>query len=165
MYDARQIANCLLDIGDRKGCALSHLALQKIVYFAHGLSYAKFGKPLILNKIEAWKNGPVVRELYFSFKSFGDRPIDGRATLMNFETRSKEVIAYEFPAEITAHLEEVFSVYGPIPAWRLVGMTHREGTPWEKTTSAAEARANVGMHIEEALIQAFFSGTAGRDRT
>jgi len=152
----------LLDIGDRRGCQITHLALQKIVYFSHGLSYAKFNKPLILNKVEAWKNGPVIRELYFAFNSCGESPIDGRATLIDIESRKKEVIRYDFPPNVMTHLEEVFSIYGPIPAWRLVGMTHLKGTPWERTTSAAKTSANVGMHIDEQLIRDFFvSGPRG----
>lgn len=156
MYDARQIANCILDIADRRSVPITHLALQKIVYFAHGLSYSRFEKPLLLNKVEAWKNGPVVRELYFAFNSCGELPITERATLMNFESRAEETIKYTFSKEIESHLEEVFSVYGPLPAWRLVAMTHEKGTPWERTISASANRANVGMHIDEGLIREFF---------
>src|SRR4051812_22713719 len=114
MYDARQIANCLLDFGDERGLSLTHLALQKIVYFSHGLSYARFGHPLILNRVEAWKRGPVVRELYFAFNNFGERPISSRAKIINGLTRTEEVISYNFPTPILSHLEDVLSVYGPL---------------------------------------------------
>jgi uncharacterized phage-associated protein len=159
MYDARQVANCILDIGDRSGVSLTHLALQKIVYFAHGLAYARFGGPLILNRVEAWKNGPVVRELYFSFNGFGDRPIKGRAKTLDIRTRLQETITYKFPDDIYRHLEETFRIYGPISASRLVAMTHQRGTPWEQTIMAAAKSANVGMHIDEKLIKEFFAPT------
>jgi uncharacterized phage-associated protein len=160
MYDARQVANFLLDAGDREGIALTHLSLQKIVYFSHGLSYARFGEPLISNKIEAWKNGPVVRELYFAFSNSGDRRIATRAKMLSFETRREEPIAYDFPDRVASHLTDTLHIYGPIPAWKLVSMTHEVGTPWEVTVAKAENHANVGMHIDEALIRGFFVGSA-----
>jgi uncharacterized phage-associated protein len=108
MYDARQVANCLLDIADSQNCPVTHLALQKIIYFAHGLSYARLGQPLLLNKIEAWKRGPVVRELYFAFNSYGERPINGRASLIDLQSRKLETIKYHFPDEVFEHLSETF---------------------------------------------------------
>jgi uncharacterized phage-associated protein len=157
MYDARQIANFLLDEADGRRLQITHLALQKLVYFCHGLSYSRFGHPLILNRLEAWKRGPVIRELYFSFNKFGDLPITNRAKLLNVQTRTEEVIAYDFPAPICGHLEEVLRIYGPLSPGRLVAMTHEKGTPWERTISQAENSANVGMHIDEELIRQFFA--------
>jgi uncharacterized phage-associated protein len=163
MYDARQVANCILDISDEERVQVTHLALQKIVYFCHGTSYARFGKPLLLNKIEAWKNGPVIRELYFSFNSFGDRPISGRAEMINFHTRRPEKIGYSFTQDILDHVRETFKIYGPIDPWRLVAMTHKEGSPWKQAIDRAQKVANAGMRIEESLIQDFFSRKAAKN--
>lgn len=164
MHDARQVANCLLDIADGEGLPLTHLALQKLVYFAHGLAYARFGAPLIQNRIEAWKRGPVIRELYFSFNSCGDRPIDCRAEVMSFAEKRPVRVKYDFPEAILDHLREVVRIYGPIPAGRLVAMTHELGTPWEQTISGAENRANVGMQISEGLIREFFAPASAQSR-
>jgi len=163
MYDARQVANCLLDLSDERGVPITHLALQKIVYFSHGNAYARFGKPLLLNKIEAWKKGPVVRELYFAFNTFGDRPISGRAEIVNFQSRRREKIGYNFPPEIMDHLRETLEIYGPIDPWRLVAMTHEAGSPWKQVIDGAEKKANAGMHIDESLIREFFCRTASQN--
>jgi len=163
MYDARQVANCILDIGDKSGVAITHLALQKIVYFCHGTAYVRFGGPLLLNKIEAWKNGPVIRELYFSFSSFGDRAISGRAEIMNFHSRRPEKIEYSFSADVLDHLRETFKTYGPIAPWRLVAMTHKEGSPWKQAIDRAQKMANTGMRIEESLIRDFFCQAADQN--
>jgi len=69
-------------------------------------------------------------------------------------------VDYDFPQQILEHLTEVLRVYGPISPGRLVAMTHEQGTPWEQTISRAEKRANVGMHIDEALIREFFAPAA-----
>lgn len=159
MFDARQVANFLLDTGDRCGIAITHLSLQKIIYFSHGLSYARFGKPLLSNKIEAWKNGPVVRELYFAFSNSGDRRITSRATMLDFKSRREQAISYDFPAPIEAHLTDTLRIYGPIPAWKLVSMTHEDDSPWALTVLKAQNHANVGMHIDESLIRNFFAGS------
>jgi uncharacterized phage-associated protein len=152
-----------LDIADQKGVPVTHLALQKIVYFCHGTAYVRFGKPLLLNKIEAWKNGPVIRELYFSFNSFGDSPISGRAEMVNFRTRRPEKIAYSFPTDVLDHLQETFKIYGPIDPWRLVAMTHKDGAPWKQVIDRAQKTANAGMRIEESLIRDFFCKTADQN--
>ena len=43
---------------------ITHLKLQKLIYYARGISLGMYGKPLFLEKIEAWQHGPVVREVY-----------------------------------------------------------------------------------------------------
>ena|SRR5258708_975457 len=161
-YDARQIANCLLDTGDRRGIELTHLAIQKLVYFSHGLAYARFGEGLVLNRFEAWKNGPVIRELYFAFNQFEENPITDRATLLNFDSGLDEVIRYDFSPQLLSHLDEICRIYGPLPAGKLIAMTHERGTPWEHTISRATRSANVGMLIDEDLIRRFFTHAEAR---
>ena len=44
------------------------MKLQKLVYYAQAWSLAWTDRPLFNEKIEAWANGPVVRELYDQHK-------------------------------------------------------------------------------------------------
>ncbi|MGH6962497.1 MAG: Panacea domain-containing protein, partial [Dongiaceae bacterium] len=74
-YDARAVANCLLDYADSKSSEITLLTLMKVIYFAHGWHLARFGQPLVTNHFEAWERGPVVRVLYDEFKDRRARPI------------------------------------------------------------------------------------------
>lgn len=42
----------------------STMKLQKIVYYSQAYHLVRRGQPLFPERIEAWRNGPVVRELY-----------------------------------------------------------------------------------------------------
>ena len=48
----------------------------KLVCIAHGRYLALYEKPLIHDKIDAWKNGPVIPLLNHELRIFMDQPID-----------------------------------------------------------------------------------------
>ena len=53
---------------NKKG-RMSPMKLQKLVYYSQCWSLAWDDKPLFNNRIEAWANGPVVRDLYTFHRS------------------------------------------------------------------------------------------------
>jgi uncharacterized phage-associated protein len=55
---------------------LCPLRVQKLLYYLQGWSLALRGRPLFEERIEAWKLGPVVPEVYHRFKSFGSQVIE-----------------------------------------------------------------------------------------
>ena len=60
MANAFDVAAYILD---RQG-PMSAMKLQKLVYYAQAWSLVWDDAPLFANSIEAWANGPVVRDLY-----------------------------------------------------------------------------------------------------
>ena len=42
----------------------STMKLQKIVYYSQAYHLVRYGQPLFCERIEAWRNGPVIRDLY-----------------------------------------------------------------------------------------------------
>lgn len=61
---------------DEDSDLLSQMRLHKLLYYAQGWHLAVFGEPLFAGRIEAWKHGPVVREVYPTFSGYGARGID-----------------------------------------------------------------------------------------
>ena len=43
---------------------LTHLKIQKLLYYADGINLAITGKPLFEDKIYAWPHGPVIKNVY-----------------------------------------------------------------------------------------------------
>ena len=80
-YDPRSVCNLMLDeAGDTP---VSNLALQKLLYFVHGLHLMETQAPLVSGYYEAWQYGPVHPAAFTAFKAAGDKPISFRATRQN----------------------------------------------------------------------------------
>lgn len=61
------------------GKLLTHVELQKLLYFAHALHLIQRGRPLLSGNFEAWPRGPVHPAVYQAFKTSGANPIRTRA--------------------------------------------------------------------------------------
>jgi uncharacterized phage-associated protein len=88
-YSPLAIANYFIELAKKKDKFITPMKLQKLVYFAHGWCLALSDEPLIDEKIEAWKYGPVVTSLYHEFKRYGNDGIKEHAV----EFKHLEVIS------------------------------------------------------------------------
>jgi uncharacterized phage-associated protein len=73
MEVARYFAHNALN--DEEPDYLTHLRLQKLLYYAQAWSLVMRDKSLFPERIEAWVHGPVVREVFDAFKAMGTGPI------------------------------------------------------------------------------------------
>jgi len=131
MADVIDIANYILEIcreeseGDEYEL-ISHLKLQKLVYFCQGYSIAFFNKPLFPDTIEAWPHGPVCPKLYHILKGYGSLPI----------TASIEPEKISLNEEEKQLVRVVYDTYGQYSAMKLRKISHEEG-PWKDTQTSA----------------------------
>ena len=124
MASVIDVANYILEISrnnseDGEYELISHMKLQKLIYFCQGFFLVLYGEPLFPETIEAWTHGPVCPRLYHILKNYGSSPIttivDPDRILLN--EHEKQLIGM------------VYNTYGQYSAWRLREMTHKEG-PW-----------------------------------
>lgn len=101
---------------------ISNLKLQKLLYYAQGCFLAVTDEPLFGDDIVAWQHGPVVENIYHTYKNNGAKGIP-------FE---EDFDSSEFTAEENDLLSEVYTVFGQYSAWKLRNMTHSE-SPWLDT--------------------------------
>lgn len=120
MYDARQIANWFVQRAGRDGKQLSIMQLLKLVYISHGWYLEMSGAPLIRNKIEAWKHGPVIPDVYRAFRG---QDINVAVTIPGFNSLND--------AYAENILEQIYQGYGKLHAFQLSDMTHEPGGPWD----------------------------------
>ncbi|MEN9864572.1 MAG: hypothetical protein RL748_162 [Pseudomonadota bacterium] len=99
--------------------AMSAMKLQKLVYYAQAWSLVWEDVPLFSNRIEAWANGPVVRDLYEKHRgSFSVNP------KMIMDTPACPLS----PSQQTT-IDTMLEAYGNKSAQWLSDQTHSEA-PW-----------------------------------
>jgi uncharacterized phage-associated protein len=151
-YDPRAVANLLLDLAsaDEDGpVPISNLALQKLLYFAHGHFLIRTGKPLVQGGFEAWKYGPVHPAVYQAFKEEADRPIQSRAVARNVMTGATSPIALPDDAEVRRNLRDVLRSYGHLSPGRLVDIAHARNGPWWTVVNKAKTSVALGLRIPD----------------
>lgn len=154
--DGRAVANFVLDFCGARGRAISNLSLQKVVYFCHVWSLIEFDRPLLKHQFEAWQHGPVLPYLYREFKDFQGQPISARATRINPETGSKEIVHYAFDGRTEELLCRIVDFYSRLSSSDLVALSHVKGGPWDEVWNHREA-INPGMKIKENSIVTYYS--------
>lgn len=123
-YDARQVANWFVARAVRDGRPLSIMSLLKLTYIAHGWHLEMQDAPLFDNRIEAWQYGPVIPDVYNTFRRQG---IDVKEPVRSVPTCT-------FDPEDESLLEQVWTIYGKLPAFKLSDLTHVSGGPWDIAT-------------------------------
>lgn len=155
-YDARHVANYLLDEADRVGLSLTQVSLQKTVFYAHGWHMVLADCPLIVGEVEAWTYGPVIRSLRENFRMFGRRPIQKKRAYF-YDPISDETLyrTYEISVDDRKFLDQMLAFYGKMDPFILVRMTHRTGSPWDHVM-ASKDKANLGRIISNSDIKSHF---------
>ena len=154
--DPRALSNLILDVADDEGVEVTNLALNKVLYFVHALYLADTATPLVRAKIEAWKYGPVFREVYHQFKSFDRAPITQRAKVLNAKTGEYEVAKAEIGQGTYEEIRNLALPYLRMKAGKLVELSHETGGPWHDAWFHDDD-VNPGMEITDDAILAHFS--------
>ena len=150
-YSVRGLANWILDYADELGLPVTNMGLNKLVYFAYERSLIRRDVIVTNAKIEAWDHGPVFREVYQAFKSFGDEPITTRASFFSVRTGTVEKSTADLTSEDSAFLREALRDLIPLSASQLRQLSHVEGGAWD-TVWCYDGHANPGMEITPELI-------------
>ena len=124
LHDARSVANELIRRAHEAERTITSMQVLKLVYYCHAWMLGIYGRPLIRQPIEAWRYGPVVRELYRSIRDYGGDPIplliDG-APDTDYDSEEQRII------------DQVWEQYGQLTGLQLSSLTHAAGTPWDIT--------------------------------
>lgn len=151
-FDARAVANLMLDVADDVGRQLSNLALQKLMYFAHGLFLVSQKKPLVSGYFEAWQYGPVHPTVYSAFKDASNRPINFRATELNIVTGESFQVPVPNSDEVRLCIQSVLKSYGTLTPGRLVEISHAKDAPWDYIVQKGTSSLAFGLRIPDNVI-------------
>lgn len=162
-FDARAVANFFLDHSEEVNSPVTHLGLQKILYFAHGWHLAKYGGPLIGQRFEAWRYGPVIRVIFDQLKIYKDQPISDRLQIVDARSGKFVIAEHAFSSEISSFLRDIYGYYGRIDPRKLIDLTHEPNGPWEKVWKSGATRSVVGMYIPNDAIRLWILREGGSE--
>lgn len=125
---------------------LTHLQLQKLLYFAQGWSLVMRKSPLFSERIEAWAHGPVVLSVYSEFKGYGEQPISPKLVTppANLSNDEKEFCA------------ALWNGYKKYSASSLRQMTH-EHEPWIAARKGLRPGEACTKEITKTAMKTFFT--------
>lgn len=117
-YESLELSKKVIALSNSIGMHITNLQLQKILYYIQGSFMREFGVKAFNEPIECWTYGPVVKQVWNVFSSYGRGPIRG--------INSELVLREEEESLICSILREKLSMY----VWDLVDATHQE-LPWK----------------------------------
>lgn len=151
-FDPRIIANAIIERCAVQGTPVTQIALQKLLYFAHGLFLVRHRKPLVSGFFEAWTYGPVHPAIYAAFKSSGATPIITSAQRKDIRTGEKHELPSLTDREAWRVINQTIAAYGELTAGQLVRLSHAKGGPWHVVCDRAEKVGSLGLRISNELI-------------
>lgn len=155
-YDPRAIANLMLDDAQHRGIKISNLALQKLLYFAHGIYLTQNKCPLVSGYFEAWQYGPVHPAVYRAFKDSGADAITMRAVARDPLTGKARDLPLPNNEDVAELISDVVRRYGKLSPGRLVDLSHAKGAPWDAVVNKSRTKVAFGMRIPDTEIDKRF---------
>jgi uncharacterized phage-associated protein len=131
---------------DDIGVPIDPLSLEKHLFYAQSFWLVLSGRPLFDDEFEAWRNGPVVPEVYYAYRGFGSNQIIPATS----RTRSLG------DREVEAYIEEVVDFFGGYTAFQLARATHAE-EPWKEVRDCVATGNSSGIVIPKAEMLRYYS--------
>lgn len=159
VYDVRAVGNEVLIEAKKRQLSVTHLSLQKICFFVHGLYLSNLKKELVQGEFEAWKYGPVHRVLFHALQGSGDVPIKDLMVRVDPISGEKKGSLRVGSREDADFIAETASFFLKFSAGQLVELSHATGSPWHEVWEAAKRSPNIGMKIPNQTVRAYYERT------
>ena len=146
-FRAEDIANYFINlsleqkIDDDLPEGITHLKLQKILYFAQAAYLSLYDKPLFEEEIYAWKYGPVVKSIYNSYKKKKNQVLKLPNNYKN-----------NFNNELIRFLNGIWELFSKYSASELINITHSH-KPWQEAYSKGE-----NTIIQKETLKKYYKG-------
>jgi uncharacterized phage-associated protein len=145
-YDAFDVAKWFINATDREaGDDITHLKVQKLIYYAQGWALAYFDAPLFGENIEAWAHGPVAPSVWEQLKRY------------QWASIPVQKITRKINPKHASLLNAVNDKYGIFSAKKLEAMTHAE-SPWIKARGGIPDTERCTTPISIAEMKKHFLG-------
>lgn len=144
-YKAINIANWFIGQFDKEaGDVITHLKVQKLLYFSEAWCQVLLDQELFIENIEAWAHGPVVREVFFQFSDAGWNPLSVTGDIIEFDSNVKDL------------LFQILATYGNESAKTLEALTHQD-QPWKDARGQLAPEAKCTNIIAKQSIKKYYA--------
>ena len=149
-YTPLNIANYLISKYGEKD-ELNPIKLNKLVYLIYCWWLSFNPKPLLAEKPQLWKYGPIFESLYLALKPYKlnliKKPVSA-PFVRSFITEDNEIIEY---------IEWVYNRYKYMTSGELSTICHKPNTPWAIEAKKNNYRVKIGHTIPDYLIYEYYS--------
>lgn len=122
------MAKYIVATANSKHLPINITKAQKLLYIAYGLYLAVSNARLVNEHPQAWPYGPV-------FPTTRNKLL--KTNMYAISTNDEEFSDIRKDEEVQGLIDLVFRSFGTWTASELTGWSHKEGSPWENTISAA----------------------------
>ena len=146
IVDARSVANEVIRLALAEDAPITHLDVQKLIYFSHGFRLGIQGRPLFYQPVIAWKFGPVVLDVYYALNHNGAQVIRSPIQMPGLQLVDQDTgdgIGY------------TYRLMGHKSTSRLVAISHDVNGPWHRVWNNSLGQDQI---IPNDLIEEYFSG-------
>jgi uncharacterized phage-associated protein len=134
---------------------MSHLKLQKLVYYVEAWHLAYFGESIMDDEFEAWMHGPVSQKIWYKFKDF-EFPLHNILTVKAVE--APKIIA-DFESKLISDqkdlISDVLQEYADKSAYYLECLTHSE-LPWVEARNGCPPDMKCSNKISKKTMRNFY---------
>ncbi|OAK45031.1 Panacea domain-containing protein [Bacillus wiedmannii] len=125
--------------------SITNLKLQKLLYYAQGFHLALKDHPLFEDELQAWVHGPVVSEVYHTFKNFSynDITCNYDSNEINL-TRDEQLL-----------LDDTWEIFKQYSGKELEMLTHEE-LPWQNAREGLSEYEYSENPIDINIIRNYF---------
>ena len=109
-------------IDEKLSDEVTHLRLQKLLYFAQSAHLAILNKKLFSDEILAWTYGPVIEKVYHYYKKYRNKPL-----------KTKGNNTHKFSESTQKILDGIWDFFKKYSTSELVYISHQHD-PWKKAS-------------------------------
>lgn len=137
MITALNVSNNFLSRGFAENIDITPMKLQKMLYFVYRDYLKASGKCIFNERFETWKYGPVIPEVYDTFKHYRSNSIKK----FHYESDGKTALGVDFDSAplFKKIFDNVWEKCKNLDGIYLSSITHREGSAWRNAYSNKRA--------------------------
>jgi len=140
-----------LETGTPNPRSLTHLKVQKLVFFVYAWGLALYERNFLSERPEAWEHGPIFSSLYHRLKTLGSKPMKEYELEMSAYIGQLAICTPSSENRpLSDLLEQVKEQYGNLNALQLSDLSNQDDSPW------AQARSLHQGWLDDAVVTEYY---------